>query len=336
MKGCVLTVFLVVAGCGGPAGKPYHYPLDTVLRFDDVQVKATHNSYHIETSDLAEWSYTMQPLGVQLDRQGVRSIELDLHYLDNQDGKGWHFEVFHVVLADQGTTCQQFTDCLQAVKDWSDRYPGHVPIYIELEPKEGFDRAPPETVFSELEREILRVWPKRRIITPDEIRGAAPTLPAALASGWPTLDRLRGRVLFAFDNRAQVRSDYTRGLANLDGRLCFVDSDPTDPFGAISIQNDPMVDADAIAAALAAHLLVRTRSDVDGVQARAGDLSVAEAAFAVGAHFVSTDFPAAVAGLDYVVEVPGGTPARCNPKTAPAHCTSLAIEDPAFVGSGTP
>jgi len=151
---------LVLGGCSN-SGKPFHYPLDQVLRFDAVQLKATHNSYHIETSDIPEWDYTMKPLDVQLDQEGVRSVELDLHYLLDDDQKGHHFEVYHVVLADQGTTCQQLTDCLQVIKKWSDAYPGHLPIYIQMEPKEGFDKATPlEQIFGDLEAAIERVFPR--------------------------------------------------------------------------------------------------------------------------------------------------------------------------------
>ncbi len=111
--------------------------------------------------------------------------------------------------------------------------------------------------------------------------------------------------MFGFDNRTEIRAAYTHGLQDLSGRLVFVDSDPGDPFAALTIQNDPVVNAVQI-----------------------------EAALGIGAHFVLTDFPAPVDGLVYYVEIPDGTPARCNPRTAPAECTALAIEDPAFVGSG--
>ena len=46
------------------------------------------------------------------------------------------------------------------------------------------------------------------------------------------------------------------------------------------------------------------------------------------AHLVSTDYPAKVDGLEYWVDIPGGTPARCNPITAPNWCQSTDIEDP--------
>jgi hypothetical protein len=70
-RSCLAVIFVVLGciGCSdGPGGKPFHYPLDDLLRFDHVQLKATHNSYHIMTSDIPEWEYTMQPLDAQLDR----------------------------------------------------------------------------------------------------------------------------------------------------------------------------------------------------------------------------------------------------------------------------
>lgn len=329
-----LVVAGALAGCGA-RGKPYSYPLDGVLRLDDVQAKGTHNSYHVEKTDIPEWRYTMAPLDVQLDRQGVRQLELDLHWVGNDQDDGHHFEVYHVILADDATTCRQLVDCLRLIQRWSARYPGHLPIYIQLEVKEGFAPDQAEAFFAALEHDILHVFSRGDVITPDEVRGGAATLPAALAGGWPTLDRLRGRVLFGFDDRGAVRQAYTHGLQDLDGRLCFVDSDPSDPFGAVTVLNDPVAQADAIGAALAAHLLVRTRADGDG-SALGGDTTQRDAALAVGAHFISTDFPAPVDGVSYVLEIPGGAPARCNPVTAPADCTALALEDPRFVGSGAP
>lgn len=39
------------------------------------------------------------------------------------------------------------------------------------------------------------------------------------------------------------------------------------------------------------------------------------------------DFPAEVDGKAYWLDLQDGTPARCNPVTAPPGCTSLALED---------
>lgn len=66
------------------------------------------------------------------------------------------------------------------------------------------------------------------------------------------------------------------------------------------------------------------------------DLEDVFAALAGAVQILSTDSPAPVPHVDYVVEIPGGTPSRCNPKSAPSECTSEAIEDPAFLAEPGP
>jgi len=284
-------------------------------------------------NDVPDWHYSHAPLDVQLDRQGVRGLELDLAWQSDVE----HFEVYHVPLADEGTTCRLFTDCLRLIKRFSDDYPGHQPLFLQMEAKSGFRAEDAGLFFTTLEREILSVWPLERIVTPARVQGASASLrEALLARGWPTLGELRSQILFAFDNTTEVRDLYTHGGRDLDGRLIFVDSGPADPFGAVAILNDPVGGLAEIRAALAAHLLVRTRADSNPADVYQGLTAQREAAFASGAQIVTTDFPAPVPGLAYVVETPGGTPSRCNPITAPPTCAPLAIEDPQFVGSQSP
>ncbi len=152
---------------------------------------------------------------------------------------------------------------------------------------------------------------------------------AITTSGWPKLGQTRGKVLFFIDESGKFRDGYTRGGQNLDGRLMFVDSEPDAPYAATFVLNDPIGDASAIQAAVDAGFLVRTRADSDVEEPAAGDTTRREAALASGAQIVSTDFPAKVEAFDYFVEIPGGTPSRCNPRTAPSECTADAIEDPA-------
>ena len=54
--------------------------------------------------------------------------------------------------------------------------------------------------------------------------------------------------------------------------------------------------------------------------------TVLATALASGAQLVSTDFPARVAGYDYVVHIPNGTPSRCNPVLPVVGCTSQRVE----------
>ncbi len=306
----------------------YDYPLDDVLRVTDLQVKGTHNSYHIEKdgNTLSDWHYTHVPLDQQLNDQGVRAVELDTHYDEVEDV----FHVYHLPALDELSTCDLLTDCLRALKNWSDAHRAHHLLFIQIEPKSGFPTQDPEPYFKSFEAAIQSVWPKHRILTPDQVRGDAASLPEAVASkGFPTLGETRGNVLFFFDDHADVRDAYTRGGSSLEGRLAFVDSSPADAYGAVAVLNDPVGEASAIADALAAGFLVRTRADD---AAAGGDPTRAEQALASGAQIVTTDFPAPTADTPYSVQIPGGTPSRCNPVVAPAACTSEAVEDPVFVG----
>ncbi len=300
-------------------------PLDDTLRVHHLQAKATHNSYHLRPeSPLVEWDYEHAPLGEQLERQGVRSVELDLNF----DARCGRLEVYHVRVLDERTSCRLFTDCLLALRTFSEGHPGHQPLMVHLEPK-GAEGLWDEARFALLEREILSVFDRGWIITPDEVRGELPTLREAITTrGWPTLGATRGRVLFYLDDSGAPRAVYTRGGRDLQGRLLFVDSDPTDPFAGVVILNDPISNAMAITSALTQGFLVRTRADSNPVVARTNDRTQAERALASGAQLVSTDFPAPIAGSMYSVAIPGGSPSRCNPVTAPPQCTSAAIEDP--------
>ncbi|HUF34152.1 MAG TPA: Ca2+-dependent phosphoinositide-specific phospholipase C, partial [Acidimicrobiales bacterium] len=68
------------------------------LRMNHVQARGTHNSYHRdpmfpgrEHSEIG-WDYSHRPLAHQLEHQGVRQVELDIHYNWVRDD----FEVYHV------------------------------------------------------------------------------------------------------------------------------------------------------------------------------------------------------------------------------------------------
>jgi hypothetical protein len=321
-----LTVLCLLCGCGDDLLPTFDYPLDDQLALQHLQAKATHNSYHLASeSTFEEWDYSHAPLAEQLRDEGVREIELDVYYIAGQ------LVVEHVPHADPLSVCPTLDRCLEQVRDWSDAHPAHHALVVQIEVK---DSTQPEIDLSlaALEEQILAVWPLERIITPDEVRGAAPSLAAALAeSGWPTLGETRGRVLFALDNRGEVRDRYLAGSPALEGRLAFIDSAPGDPFAGFAVLNDPIADAAAIAEALAANMLVRTRADADLVEPRAADTTRRDAALASGAQFVSTDVPVLTPDFDYRVDIPSGQPSRCNPVTAPAICTARAIEEPAFL-----
>ena len=313
-----------------PTSAPFAYPMDDVLRLNQIQVKGTHNSYHVAPMSplTAEWAYTHAPLREQFDSLGVRKVELDVHWNEACE----RYEVYHVTQFDEGTRCREFTGCLQTLREWSDANPGHAAIFVQIEPKDIYRAQTAAARMDALDREILLVWPRELIITPDEVRGTSPTLAEAVRTrGWPTLGRTRGRILFFLNRSDALRDVYTHGGTNLDGRVIFAESSSTDPFAAVIILNDPIGDRTRIEAAVREGFIVRTFAETSLAAGRANDQAGVDAALAGGAQIVSTDFPGSVPGTDYIVQIPGGTPSRCNPINAPAGCTAAAIEDPALL-----
>jgi hypothetical protein len=306
-----------------PPPPTFDYPLDDTLRFHHLQALSTHNSYHVETegNELVDWMYSHLPFDEQLDAQGVRHMELDLRF----DWNNERFEVFHLPVIDETTNCRVFTECLELVATWSSAHPAHHPVVLQLEIKDGLP-ADPDDYWKRLHDEIMGVFSSSKLVTPADL---GPNLGDTIASqGWPTLGELRGRVIFTMDNGGDLRDSYTHGGAHVDDRVIFPSSSPGDPFAAIAVINDPFA-ASEIADAIAANMLVRTRADAGVAGAQANDIDRRDAAINSGAHFITTDFPAAAGGMQYFVNIPDGSPSRCNPITAPSECSSAAIEDPA-------
>ncbi len=336
LRPLAFALALSTAACGSsPSGSSkkqppsFNYPRDSEIRLDQIQLKATHNSYHVQSPTMADprLQYTHDPLEQQLQEQGVRGLELDTHF---NSTKGV-FEVYHIKYLDEGTRCRLLTDCLREIKNWSDQHPAHQTLFIHLEPKDN-PPADAEPWFSELEGEFLSVWPRSRIVTPDDVRGNAATLRDAVEThGFPTLGETRGKILVYIDNHSTFRDEYTKGGKDVHGRLMFSDSTPTDPYAAIAIHNDPVADQQQILDDVKQHLIVRTR--VDGEDAPlAADSGPQFDAATSAAQIVTTDFPSADEnGGGYIFNLPGGKPSRCNPLTGPKDCTAEDVENPSFM-----
>lgn len=328
----VLTACLAAMAILG-AATAEDAPETMPLRLNHIQVIGTHNSYHVQPMtqfqeairriypDAKTWEYTHPPLDVQLDR-GVYSFELDLHVFTES------IEVFHVPIYDEETTCRRFTDCLQTVRDWSDRHPGHLPVSFLMEIKVEETRLSTrpvmpieENTLLRIEEDILSVFPRENIIMPDTVRGDAPTLREAVENqGWPLLKTACGKVLFILHDRGRWRDLYTHGRPSLEGRIMFVNSSVDRSDAAILVMDNPQ-DL-SIPEMVRRGFIIRTRADSGLREARRGDTSRRDAAFASGAHIISTDYPPGSAHPEtgYEVLLPNGAPAQCNPVNAPPGC----------------
>jgi hypothetical protein len=131
--------------------------------------------------------------------------------------------------------------------------------------------------------------------------------------------------MFLMANRDPYRSRYLSGHPSLRNRVLFTNSAPGRADAAFVDVDDPRkAGAQRIRRLVRRGYMVRTRADADTVEARANDTRRATRALNSGAHWVSTDYPApgmaSRFASPYVVQLPSGSVARCNPVTAPASC----------------
>ena len=337
------------------------------LRINDIQNIGTHNSYHTNPLagpvvrfikrrypwfDHNHYLYSYPSLYEQLEHQGVRHLELDI-FADPEGGKfntipinalanlpvernipaleRPGFKVLHIPQLDPNSNCWTLIDCLMDIRKWSDKHPRHQPIFIIIEVKDvdyagvaPYLKIPPfsDADFSAIETEILSVFPRERIITPDDVQGSYSSLEeAVLSQGWPLLEESRGKVFFTqYHGRPQL---------NTKGRLLFPQVEPGNSGAAILIVEDILADADKVREWVSKGYLVRTRTGKDMQEVRDNDYTKFKAALENGVHFISTDTPVPNAvNPDFVIQIPLGKPARCNPVTSPQGCVPEDIEDP--------
>ena len=329
----VLLLCAVFMGASG-TGWAQETPSAPDPPLNQLQFIGTHNSYHIAPSaKLRQFieavspgqgeaiSYTHRPLHEQLD-SGIRQLELDLYgdpngglysdplgprlagqVVEDKEGTMKHpgFKILHSPDFDVSSTVPTLRAALSELHAWSQAHPNHEPVMVLLELKtESFSariQPPPfadETALLALEAEIRAEMPARELLTPDDVRGASPTLREAVTTrGWPRLSQTLGKFIFTLDNEDAVRDRYLALSPNQDlqKRLCFVSVAPTHPAAAWMKRNEPKDQFDDIRALVKAGFMVRTRADADLKEVLARDHTRFDLAAASGAQWISTDAP---------------------------------------------
>jgi Phosphoinositide phospholipase C, Ca2+-dependent len=348
-----LAILGSLSGSGARADEPRLNQLQVIGSHNSYHVAPYQNVLELIAATgrarAESLDYSHPPLAEQFARQGIRQVELDVY----ADPKGGLFaapfarktliglgkepgpdpnangqlekpglKVLHVPDVDFRSTASTFVDALKQIRVWSQANRGHVPILIQVELKDdaipGLPTRPVRFGHAEIDTvdtEILSVFARTEILTPDRVRGRFATLPEALrAHGWPALSEVRGLVLFALDNEGTPRDRYVEGHPALRDRVMFATVAPEHPAAAWFKINDPIRDFDKIQRFVKEGFLVRTRADADTKQARKGDATQRDKALASGAQFVSTDYREPDRRLsDYSVQFPGGRVARSNP-----------------------
>ena len=289
--------------------------------------------------------YSHQSLSEQLNL-GLRNLEIDI-YADTKGGryakplgltlaKGQAafdpkgvmaepgFKVLHIQDIDFRSHCLTFRQCLQELKRWSESHPDHYPVFVTMNAKDDTIRqqgfTPPEpftvAIYDQLDSVLLANLGRKHLLIPDDVRGKAATLEAAVLAGkWPTLKASRGKFLFVLDETGAKRDLYRAGHPSLAGRMLFTNGVPGTPDAAVMILNDPIKEGAMIRQMVQKGYLVRTRADADTKQARTNDYRSFEAAQQSGAQIITTDYYAKSKHFpsDYLLRFADGSYLRPNP-----------------------
>jgi hypothetical protein len=282
------------------------------------------------------------PKIVELTKQEGLPADLDFDPTHEMDKSG--FKVVHLGDLNERSSCQRFVQCLQDIRGWSKAHPHHVPLFLLIEDKQGSISQLPGAVEAEpwtaetwdsLDKEILSVFSRKELITPDTVRGGYPTLEEAVLAGrWPTLQKARGKVIFLLYMKRSAPA-YLAGHPSLRGRVLFTNSDPGQPDAAfVERDNGSAAEIDPL---VKSGYIVRSRSDFNTKAGRDNDTTRRDELLSSGAQMISTDFPLSEPApwSGYTVGLPGGLSARCNPVNAPAGCNDALLE-PGTKSGGTP
>lgn len=327
------------------------------LKLNQLQVIGSHNSYKnaiepdlynlIKAKDTTNQLSSLQYEHISFTDQlnlGLRNLEIDV-LADRKGGKyakpkGLElvkpvhsydaagemkqpgFKVLHIPDIDFRSSNLTLDGCLKELKAWSDAHPGHIPIFITLEPKDGetnrFGTTPePFTaeVFDQLDSSILAGLGRDKLITPDVVRGNYATLEAAVLNhNWPLLKDAGGKFLFLLDDNGKKKDLYVQGHPSLKGRMIFVNAAPGTPEAAAMFRNDPDGSSE-ISDLVKKGYIVRTRADADTKEARANDYTRFNNAQKSGAQIITTDYyrPSTFFKSPYLIRFKDGSYVRNNP-----------------------
>ncbi len=248
----------------------------TDLRFNEIQMLATHNSYKKKGSDLGKLliglgdsfemadalKYGYHDFTTQM-QSGIRSMEWDIRL------RRGRFELTHVPLVDARSTAPVMEKALKEIKLFSDANPGHLPIVILIEVKtdwmildpfleeiDGDDLEDLNQMFADVLGEIL--W------TPSDMTEEGMTLMETVTTnGWPLIRDMLGKVVVVLHP-----SSFTNPYVDLDPTLATLSMFPgvyqeqrDQPYAAFIVHNDP--DVAIISGLVDEGFIVRTRIDED-------------------------------------------------------------------------
>lgn len=279
------------------------------VKINEIAVIGTHNSYQLlgtlpkrglmKALQIISFGavenkavFEMDTFTAQLER-GVRNLEIDIEAVDSEGDVS--FIVAHKAILDNVSSAYDFAKGLEEIALWSDNNPGHLPVYLLIEPKGDVPPINNMKNFSlsyalELDKVIRRTLGER-LLTPEEARGEFVSMEVMRkADRWPTLKEAAGKIIVLMHpcdvTQEYIDSDASIGTQAMFPMLCFEDIDK--PYASFIIDNDPEGAAENNKKTVDENnLMVRTRAD------DYPDFSDERYKFAneCGSHIITTDYP---------------------------------------------
>ena len=279
------------------------------VKMNEIAVMGTHNSYQrlatlpkralMRTLQIISFGavenkaiFEMDTFTEQLE-QGVRNIEIDIITVD--DGDSVSFIVTHKPILDNVSSAYNFAKAIEEIAMWSDNNPGHLPVYLLIEPKGDVTSVNNMQNFStqyalELDK-LLRDKLGDKLLTPALTMGEYENFEAMRnADDWPALKEAAGKIIVLMHpcdvTQGYIDTDTSIKTQAMFPMLRFGDIDK--PYASFILDNDPAgANENNKITVNEKRLMVRTRAD------DYPDFSDERYSFAenCGSHIITTDYP---------------------------------------------
>lgn len=279
------------------------------VKLNEIAVMGTHNSYQLlgtlpkrglmKTLQIISFGavenkavFEMDTFTEQLE-QGIRNLEIDIETVDDEGDVS--FIVTHKAIIDNVSSAYNLAKGLEEIAMWSDNNPGHLPVYLLIEPKDDVPSINNMKNFSleyalELDK-VLRQVLGDRLFTPQQVMGDYESFEEMRkADGWPTLKESAGKIIVLLHTcdvtQKYIDTDTSIKTQAMFPMLLFGDIDK--PYASFILDNDPVIASENNKKTVDENnLMVRTRADdyPDFSDERY------KSADNCGSHIITTDYP---------------------------------------------
>ena len=196
------------------------------VKINEIAVLGTHNSYQMTETlpnrmlmkmlSIITFGAVQDKTDFEMDtftdqlEHGVRNLELDIETAD--DNGEISFVVSHIPVLESVSSAYDFEKALEEIALWSDNNPGHLPVYLLVEPKSFVPLVNNLKGFTleyalELDKTVRQTLGDR-LITPKDAMGEYASLKEMrMDDSWPTLEEAAGKIIVLL-HKCDVTPEY--------------------------------------------------------------------------------------------------------------------------------